>query len=201
LAALLLLAVVGCSSGGTAQPQNPWSGTRTTTYILRGDLPNDYRGPDGLDPLIQAQIKQALTSRTIELDLYEVENSSGALQSIHLHNAHIISYLSPLGNTAYQIPGTITQGQGITRIELNLAGATNAWVSLVMRTSFESSVLEAGISRIRPYRHVNPVYSQPVEVVWEIVGMNGSRLVNLECRQRYWLYGVSTLLESAQYSH
>lgn len=193
--------LAACGGGGSvAQPQNPWSGTRSTTYILRGDVPDDYRGPDGSDLLIQAQIKQALNSRTIELDLYEVENSSGALVKTKLHNASVLSYLAPQGNSAYQIPGTVSQAQGITRIELSLAGPTFAWQSLVMRTSFDSTVLEEGINRIRPYRHVNPVYAQPVEVVWDITGMNGSRVVQLECRQRYWLYGVTKLVTDASSS-
>lgn len=196
VAILLLAAAVfsSCSGGGSGEPQNPWSGTRTTTYILRGDVPDDFRGPDGTDELIQAQIRQALTNRTIELDLYEVENSSGALQSIRLHNANILSYLMPLAEPAFEIPGVVTRAQGIGQLELSLAGPALAWQTLVLESSFDAALVEAGVQRIRPYRHLNPVYGEAIEVVWEITGLNGSRLVQLECRQRYWLYGVSTLV-------
>jgi hypothetical protein len=193
----LLVCGICCSCGGGAAapagPANPWTGTRTTLYYLRGDEPYDYRGPDAADGLIQAQIKQALHGRTYELDLYEVENSSGSLQSLKLHDASTLSYLTAKV-PAYQIPGVLTEANGIARLELSLAGPALAWQSLALETAFDATRLEAAVARIRPYRNVNPVSGEPFIATWQIVGLNGSREVALECKQMCWLYAESKLV-------
>jgi hypothetical protein len=190
----VLLLCAGCGGGASsATPDNPWSGTRTTVYVLRGDTPKDYRGPDGFDPLIQAQVKQALHGRTFELDLYEVENASGSDQSIKLHDASVLTYLTG-AHPAYQIPAVLTEANGVARLELSLAGPTLAWQTLVMSATIDANRLEAGLTRIRPYRHINPVSGEPFTLTWQIVGMNGSRLVELECKQVCWLYGETRVV-------
>lgn len=189
----LLIMLAACSGGGTSSPDNPWSGTRTTVYVLRGDTPYDYQGADASDQLIRAQIKQALYGRTYELDLYEIENVSGKYQSIQLHDSSVLSYLTG-ALPAYQIPGVLTEANGIARLELVTAGPAFAWQTVAFSTVIDSVRLEAGLARIRPHRHVNPVSSEPFYLTWHVTGLNGSRSIELECKQVCWLYGESDLV-------
>jgi hypothetical protein len=191
---LLVLLLAGCSGSGASPGGITWSGTRTTTYTLRGDTPYDFRGPDGFDELIQAQIRQSLYNRTLELDLYEVENSAGALQKLKLHDADVVSYLNPQTTPAFHIPGRIEEANGTARLVLSLAGPELAWQSLALATSVDSDKLDAAVQRIRPYRDRNPVSGEPFILTWQIVGVNGSRDVVMECKQTCWLYGVSSVV-------
>jgi hypothetical protein len=193
---LTLGAMAGCG-GGSASPSGggTWSGTRTTQYVLRGDAPSQFTGPDAADELILAQVKQALEDRTYNLDLYEIENASGVAQEMKLHSADVLSSLFAGDTEAYQIPGQVIPGAVDTALNLNIVVPTYAWETLNLKGTFSTNTVNALVTKLHPLRDRNVVGGTAVVIDWEITGLNGSRLVELECKQTTWMYAVSKLIQ------
>jgi hypothetical protein len=193
LAAFALCAALdACGGGGgaSAGSTNPWSGTHYTQFVMKGDTPANFLGPDGADPLIQAQVRQALNDRTYELGLYAVANASGSSQQTTLFDTPVLSYLYN-GQTGYQIPGQVELlGGGLARLDLTLAGPQYAWQTLTLRGTFDAAKVNDLVSRIFPNRFSNIVAGETVSVDWEVTGLNGSRPVQLTCTQNEWIYSM-----------
>jgi hypothetical protein len=187
-AACLLLTFSSCGGGGSASPANPWAGTYSNQFVLKGDTPDTFTGPDGDDPLIQAQIRQLLKDRTYELGLYSIANRTGFVQQLTVFNTPALSYLVA-GEPAYAVPGAVSLlGDGLGRFELELSEPQYAWQTLAMRGVFDANKVNDLVMRIFPNRFQNIVAGDNVQIAWEITGMNGSRLVTVNCIQRAWLY-------------
>ena len=184
----LAMLLSACGGGGTNTTTNTWAGTYYTIFVLKGDTPDNFTGPDGDDPLIQAQVRQALDNRNYELGLFSVANASGTSQQLTLQPAPVLSYLY-VGQPAYQIPGNVELlGDGLARLDLVLAGPQFAWQTLALQGEFDGHQVNDLVTRLVPYQFQNIVAGEAVNVNWTITGLNGSRLVQVNCTQRAWLY-------------